>query len=184
MAIAKKKTKRARTSRGASSSRTGALAVVFGDQLDAGAPLLDGLDRKSDVVLLAEVRGESTDPPSHRQRTILFLSAMRHFARDLRRRGFEVRYVEIDDPDNSQTLRGEIEPKVNWFHKLKRTVQTIWREGMNFELLRNVAAFDRHTRNPQSYLEDHADEPGYGWMDKPVEHYLDVSQPLAAAKAS
>ena len=109
MAIAKKKTKRARTSRGASSSRTGALAVVFGDQLDAGAPLLDGLDRKSDVVLLAEVRGESTDPPSHRQRTILFLSAMRHFARDLRRRGFEVRYVEIDDPDNSQTLRGEIE---------------------------------------------------------------------------
>jgi deoxyribodipyrimidine photolyase-related protein len=109
MAVAKKKAPRSRTPRSAGIARAGALAVVFGDQLDAGAPLLEGLDRKSDVILMAEVRAESTDPPSHRQRTILFLSAMRHFARDLRRRGFEVRYVEIDDPDNTQTLGGEIE---------------------------------------------------------------------------
>jgi deoxyribodipyrimidine photolyase-related protein len=88
------------------STRT--LAVVFGDQLDLDAPLIASLDPARDVVLMMEVAAESTHVPSHVQRTLLFLSAMRHFAGALRERGISVRYVSLDDPDNSQSFDSEV----------------------------------------------------------------------------
>jgi deoxyribodipyrimidine photolyase-related protein len=88
---------------------TGTLLVLFGDQLDDRSPILDDLDAKRDVVLMMEVEAESKDPPSHPHRTILFLSAMRHFAAELEERGLNVRYVALDDPDNTQSFESEIE---------------------------------------------------------------------------
>ena len=84
------------------------LAIVLGDQLDADAPLLASLDPKRDQVLMMEVREESEHVPSHVQRTVLFLSAMRHFAADLRARGLSVHYTTLDDAENTQTLAGEL----------------------------------------------------------------------------
>ncbi len=87
---------------------SGRLAVVLGDQLDPESPALEGLDAGRDTVLMMEVREESTHVPSHRQRTVLFLSAMRHFARDLESRGLRVRYVGLGDPGNTHTIDGEV----------------------------------------------------------------------------
>jgi deoxyribodipyrimidine photolyase-related protein len=84
------------------------LAVVFGDHLDPSAPLLQELDKRTDVVLMAEVTEESTHVPSSKQRTAFFLSAMRHHARLLKERGYRVRYVGLDDPGNTQSLSGEV----------------------------------------------------------------------------
>ena len=89
------------------------LALVLGDQLDAASPALDPLDPRTDAVLMAEVSGESTHVPSHRQRTVLFLSAMRHFALGLVHKGLRTRYVKLDAPGNTQSLDGEIERAVN-----------------------------------------------------------------------
>jgi deoxyribodipyrimidine photolyase-related protein len=86
----------------------GVLAVVLGDQLDAESAALSKLDPARDHVVMMEVRRESEHVPSHVQRTVLFLSAMRHFAAELRARGLRVRYVTLDDPANTQTLGGEI----------------------------------------------------------------------------
>jgi len=86
------------------------LGVILGDQLHAPEhPLLDRLDRSTDVLLMAEGEEESTHVPSHVQRTVLFLSAMRHRALELMDRGWCVRYVALDTPHNTQTLAGEIE---------------------------------------------------------------------------
>lgn len=84
------------------------LLVVFGDQLDATAAAFGALDAESDGVLLMEVAGESELGPSHRQRTALFLSAMRHFAAELAEDGFRVEYVTLDDPDNTGQFGSEI----------------------------------------------------------------------------
>jgi deoxyribodipyrimidine photolyase-related protein len=84
------------------------LLMVLGDQLDLGMPALDALDRERDAVLMAEVRGEAEHVPSHRQRTALFLSAMRHFALELIERGYRVRYVRLDAGGNTQCLGGEL----------------------------------------------------------------------------
>jgi deoxyribodipyrimidine photolyase-related protein len=88
------------------------LAVVFGDQLDRSSPALQALDRKSDAVLMMEVAEKATHVPSHRQRTVLFLAAMRRFALDLLRRGYRVRYVKLDSAGNTQSFDGELQRAV------------------------------------------------------------------------
>jgi deoxyribodipyrimidine photolyase-related protein len=84
------------------------LAVVLGDQLDERSAGLDGLNPARDAVLMMEVKEEATHVPSHRQRTALFLSAMRHFALGLQRKGLRVAYSKLDDPANTQSFDGEV----------------------------------------------------------------------------
>lgn len=58
------------------------LILVLGDQLDATSAAFDGFDPQRDCVWMAEVDEESRHVPSHKARTVLFLSAMRHFAQE------------------------------------------------------------------------------------------------------
>lgn len=92
---------------GAHAPPGGRLIVVFGDQLDLDAAVLRSLG-ENDAVLMMEVVEESRHVPSHVQRTALFLSAMRHFAAELGRRGVRVRYITLDDPENTGAFGSEI----------------------------------------------------------------------------
>jgi deoxyribodipyrimidine photolyase-related protein len=84
------------------------LVLVLGDQLTPDMAALRAADRASDVVVMAEVMGEGTSVPHHPQKIALILAAMRKFAAQLRREGWEVAYTRLDDPDNSQTIGGEL----------------------------------------------------------------------------
>jgi deoxyribodipyrimidine photolyase-related protein len=84
------------------------LRMVLGDQLSEGLSSLADLDPRRDVVLLAEVRAECTYVRHHQQKIVLVLSAMRHFAAELRARGVRVAYVALDDPANTHSLQGEM----------------------------------------------------------------------------
>jgi deoxyribodipyrimidine photolyase-related protein len=68
------------------------LVIVLGDQLDRASGAFDGFDPAQDAVWMAEVSDESTQVWSAKQRTALFLSAMRHFAQALREEGIGVLY--------------------------------------------------------------------------------------------
>ena len=57
---------------------------------------------------MAEVMEESTHVWSAKQRIAGFLSAMRHFAADLREQGMPVRYTRLDDDNNLGTLALEL----------------------------------------------------------------------------
>ena len=77
------------------------LILILGDQLDDDSAAFDDLDRARDVVVMIEAQEESTHVWSHKARTTLFLSAMRHFADALRGRGLRVAYRALgreDDP--------------------------------------------------------------------------------------
>ena len=84
------------------------LVLVLGDQLDISATALDGFDPAQDLLWMAEVAQESEHVWSAKQRTTVFLSAMRHFADALRAQGWPLRYVTLDAPDNSGTLAAEL----------------------------------------------------------------------------
>jgi deoxyribodipyrimidine photolyase-related protein len=84
------------------------LVLVLGDQLDEQSTALDGFDPNQDAIWMAEVDEESTHVPSAKQRTTLFLSAMRHFAQSLRDKAWPVIYNRIDDPGNTGSLAGEL----------------------------------------------------------------------------
>jgi deoxyribodipyrimidine photolyase-related protein len=59
------------------------LVIVLGDQLDVQSSALQGFDPTQDVVWMAEV-DESTHVWSAKQRIAVLLSAMRHFAINVR----------------------------------------------------------------------------------------------------
>jgi deoxyribodipyrimidine photolyase-related protein len=86
----------------------GDLCVILGDQLSRRSPLLERADRAADVIWMAEAAEESTHVPSHKVRTALFLSAMRHHAEWLRAEGWTVDYRRLDDPSNRGTLGDEL----------------------------------------------------------------------------
>ncbi len=96
------------TASASASQRCRRLVIVLGDQLDEQSSALDDFDAAHDMVWMAEVAEESTHVWSSKQRIAIFLSAMRHFARWLERRGISHRYVKIDEPQNVGTLGGEL----------------------------------------------------------------------------
>jgi deoxyribodipyrimidine photolyase-related protein len=84
------------------------LVIVLGDQLDAESSVFDGFDPGLDMVWMAEVAEESTHVWSSKQRIVVFLSAMRHFAQEVRTRGWPLHYVRLDEAGNRGTLAAEL----------------------------------------------------------------------------
>ena len=86
----------------------GRLILVLGDQLTPGLAALRAADPASDTVVMAEVMAEAQAVPHHPQKIALIFAAMRHFAEDLRAAGWRVAYARLDDPENTQSIPGEL----------------------------------------------------------------------------
>ena len=84
------------------------LVLVLGDQLSTDLAALKAADRAQDVVLMAEVAAEAGYVRHHKKKLAFVFSAMRHFAEELRRAGWRVDYITLDDPANSGSLTGEV----------------------------------------------------------------------------
>ncbi len=84
------------------------LILVLGDQLSADLSALRAADRDTDLVVMAEVRDETEYVPHHPKKIALILSAMRHFAEELRADGWRVVYTKLGDPDASKSIVGEL----------------------------------------------------------------------------
>lgn len=99
------------------------LRLVTGDQLTAQLASLADIDRGRDVVLMLEVHDETVYVPHHKQKITLILSAMRHFADELRSDGITVDYVRLDDDANTGSFAGEVARAVER-HRPARIVLT------------------------------------------------------------
>lgn len=86
----------------------GALRLVLGDQLSRGLSSLKDIDPKMDHVLMVEVHDETTYVKHHKQKIVLILAAMRHFADELKQEGLSVTYVKLEDKGNTSSFTGEI----------------------------------------------------------------------------
>ena len=84
------------------------LVLVLGDQLSPDLSALREADIDTDIVVMAEVMGEATYVKHHPKKIALILSVMRKFAARLRDDGWTVAYSELDDPENSGTITGEL----------------------------------------------------------------------------
>ncbi|MFD0858789.1 cryptochrome/photolyase family protein [Roseovarius aquimarinus] len=84
------------------------LVLVLGDQLSKGLSALAKADKERDVVVMAEVTDETGYVPHHPKKIALILSAMRHFAQELREDGWTVDYSKLDDAENSGSIPGEL----------------------------------------------------------------------------
>jgi deoxyribodipyrimidine photolyase-related protein len=86
----------------------GRLRVILGDQLSQTISCLTGCDKTRDTILMCEVWDEATYVAHHKKKIAFLFSAMRHFARDLRKAGYNIDYIQLDDAENSGSFRGEV----------------------------------------------------------------------------
>lgn len=84
------------------------LILLLGDQLSDDVAALRAARPGLDLVVMAEVMDEAKYVPHHPQKIALVLAAMRKFADRLRRRGIEVAYSRLDDPDTGASIPAEI----------------------------------------------------------------------------
>ncbi len=84
------------------------LRVILGDQLSHSISSLRDATPGRDVILMCEVDDEATYVRHHPKKIVLVLAAMRHFAGELAKRGYTVRYVRLDDPGNTGSIAGEV----------------------------------------------------------------------------
>lgn len=110
------------------------LRLVLGDQLSESISVLQGIDKANDLVLLCEVMDEATYVKHHQKKIAFVFSAMRHFAEELIAKGFNVRYVKLDDVGNSGSIAGEVK-RALMSDNLDRIVVT---EPGEFRLLEEV----------------------------------------------
>lgn len=85
------------------------LRLILWDQLSLTLSALQGCNVSKDIILMAEVLEDATYVKHHKKKLAFLFSAMRHFAAQLKDEGYQVVYVPLDDPNNTGTLKGEIQ---------------------------------------------------------------------------
>ena len=70
------------------------LVLILGDQLDINSPVIKALNPKTDQVVMIESADEAQYVWSHKAKIALFLSSMRHFAKQLEELGIPLHYVK------------------------------------------------------------------------------------------
>lgn len=99
------------------------LRFVLGDQLSHSLSSLKDIDKANDVVLMVEVREEATYVRHHKQKIVLVLAAMRHFADELLGKGLTVDYVTLNDAKNTGSFSAELKRALKR-HQVDRVVVT------------------------------------------------------------
>ncbi len=85
-----------------------ALRLILGDQLNEKISSLSDADIDNDIILMCEVWDEATYVKHHKKKIAFIFSAMRHFAEELKDKGYKVHYVKLDDADNTGSFKGEV----------------------------------------------------------------------------
>ncbi len=83
------------------------LRLVLADQLSDSLSALNDV-QAGDTFLLCEVMEEATYVRHHPKKIAFLFAAMRHFADELKGKGFQVRYVTLQDPANTGSLTTEV----------------------------------------------------------------------------
>ncbi len=84
------------------------LILVLGDQLKADSSAFNHFDSKTDQVIMIESIKEAQYVWTHKAKIILFLSAMRHFAHELRAKNYALTYVENSQDGIADLLKKHI----------------------------------------------------------------------------
>ncbi|MCW5641980.1 MAG: cryptochrome/photolyase family protein [Rhodoferax sp.] len=129
------------------------LVIVLGDQLDHGAAAFDGFDAAMDAVWMAEVAEESTHVTSSKMRSVLFLSAMRHFAAETRAAGRSLHYTRLDDAGNRGSLARELQAAIERLRpaRLVLTEPGEWRVLQPLQAVADAAAVPLEVREDRHF---------------------------------
>lgn len=130
------------------------LRFILGDQLSESIGSLSDIDTEKDIVLMTEVIEENTYVRHHKHKIALILSAMRHFANQLKSKNIHVVYSKIDDPDNTGSFTSELNRVVKKY-KPDRIVITEpgeWRIREKIKTWKSVTGIPVEIREDDRFL--------------------------------
>jgi len=91
------------------------LILILGDQLDLKGAALKNFDLKNDEVIMIESMHEAQYVWTHKAKIVLFLSAMRHFANQLKELHYPLTYIQSSSLSIVEALKEKI-VKGNYSH--------------------------------------------------------------------
>lgn len=115
------------------------ICFILGDQLSHSISSLKCLDKYNDIIFMCEVCEEATYVKHHPKKIVLIFSAMRHFASELSEKGFTVDYIKLDDPENTQCFKKELDRAMKR-HKTNTVVVTQPGEYRVLKILENMCS--------------------------------------------
>jgi len=95
------------------------LILILGDQLTISLDAIQQCNKKTDRIVLFEVIEEATYVKHHKKKLVFIFSSMRHFAKELKQKGYQIHYVTIDDERNTGSLSSEMERAIRAFNPQK-----------------------------------------------------------------
>lgn len=98
------------------------IRLVLGDQLSHCISSLEGCDKENDTIIMAEVMEEATYVKHHKKKMIFLFSAMRHFAKELKKKSYSVHYTKLDDQGNKQSFDAEVKRAIKKYRAKKLTI--------------------------------------------------------------
>jgi deoxyribodipyrimidine photolyase-related protein len=111
---------------------------------------------------MSELIRELTYVKHHKKKIAFILSAMRHFAKELRDTKIKVDYTSLDTPDNTGSLKSEIQRAIQKYRPTKiivtspseyRILKDIERWQNNFDLPIEIRPDNRFLYTPQEFKE-------------------------------
>lgn len=138
------------------------LILILGDQLSHKISSLENFDTDNDIIWMCEVWDEATYVKHHKKKIAFIFSAMRHFAQELKEKGYNVHYTKLDDPDNAGSFRGEMKRAIK-SHKPSKIILTepseyrvledikLWSDDMNISV--DILPDDRFLATHQEFAD-------------------------------
>lgn len=90
------------------------LRLIVGDQLNSQHSWFKDVNQDVTYVLM-EVKSETSYVQHHIQKVVAFFAAMRNFSNELKEKGHQVIYIQLDDKENKQAISENIQWIVNKF---------------------------------------------------------------------
>ncbi len=139
------------------------LCVLLGDQLSHDIASLKQADKDSSIILMAELFDEATYVKHHKKKLVFILSAMRHFAQELTHQGWKVRYVKLDDEDNSHSFTGELQRAIQELQSSYEITQISVTHSGEYRVQEQIDSWHQITNIPVTC---HTDDRFYANLDE------------------
>ncbi len=126
------------------------LRLILGDQLSHSISSIEDCDKANDIILMCEVLEEATYVKHHKKKIAFLFSSMRHFAAEMTQKGFNVRYIKLDDVENSQSFCGEVERAIRSY-QINKIVVT---EPGEYRVLQYFLSWEKRFEIPVDIRQD------------------------------
>jgi deoxyribodipyrimidine photolyase-related protein len=127
------------------------LRLIFGDQLSTNISSLYDCDQQQDIILMCEVEHEANYVKHHQKKLVLIFSAMRHFAAQLKKQGYQVCYFQLDVPKPQPNFLSALQQALNQYPNVQQIVVT---KPSEYRVLKEVESWSQVINKPITMKED------------------------------